>query len=210
MNMFRAEASRDVKNKSFVLIGDHANNVNTKNHVQNHPQKYSLVSTLSSKVCASLPPIHKTPRQAKYGITYPKKYPTPRTSDSPYQHIPMASSSHAFPPRSYNTNLGKLPDRSTAGAFGATTAAQQREAQRLERLERERLEKERSEREGQDQMNQLTEEQKEEVNEAVSERASERERETDPLPSLGARPFRLKASRGSSTKHTRHSFIHYI
>ena len=81
----------------------------------------------------------------------------------------MASSSvhPSFPPRSYNTNLGKLPDRSIAGAFGAsTTTAAQREAQRLER-ERERLEKERLEREGQDPMSQLTEEQREEINEAV-------------------------------------------
>lgn len=76
----------------------------------------------------------------------------------------MASSS--APLRPYSSALGKFPDRS-GGAFGApTTTAQQREAQRQER-ERERLEKERLDREGQDPMNQLTEEQKEEINEAV-------------------------------------------
>ena len=47
--------------------------------------------------------------------------------------------------------------------FGASTTAQQREAQRQER-ERERLEKERVEREEQ---NQLSEEQREEIREAV-------------------------------------------
>lgn len=47
--------------------------------------------------------------------------------------------------------------------FGASTTAQQREAQRAER-ERERLEKERMEREEQ---NQLSEEQREEIREAV-------------------------------------------
>lgn len=79
----------------------------------------------------------------------------------------MASSAHpSFPQRTFNTNLGKLPDRSTGGVFGTSTTAQQREAQRIER-ERERLEKERLEREGTGQMNQLTEEQKEEINEAV-------------------------------------------
>lgn len=71
----------------------------------------------------------------------------------------------SFPPRSFNA-LGKLPDRTAAGGFGAQMSAQQREAQRQER-ERERIEKERLERESQDQMNQLTEEQKEEINEAV-------------------------------------------
>ncbi|MCJ1410398.1 Calcium-binding component of the spindle pole body (SPB) half-bridge [Ptychographa xylographoides] len=76
----------------------------------------------------------------------------------------MASSSThpSFPQRPYNANLGKLPDRT---AFNTTSTAQQREAQRLER-ERERLEKERLEREGQDPMNQLSEEQREEINEA--------------------------------------------
>ena len=73
----------------------------------------------------------------------------------------MASSSAhpVFPQRSFNTNLGKLPDRSLGGAFGASTAAQQREAQRLER--------ERLDRQNQDPMSQLTEEQREEINEAV-------------------------------------------
>ena len=57
-------------------------------------------------------------------------------------------------------------------AFGASTAAQQRENQRLER-ERERAEKERQEREEQ---NQLTEEQREEIKEAVSHSFTTRER----------------------------------
>ena len=78
--------------------------------------------------------------------------------------VSMASSAHpAFPSRQYGTSLGKLPDRSMGTAFGASTAAQQRENQRLER-ERERAEKERLEREEQ---NQLTEEQREEIKEAV-------------------------------------------
>ncbi len=77
----------------------------------------------------------------------------------------MASSAHsAFPPRAYGTNqLGKLPDRSLAGAFGASTTQQAREAQRKE-SERERAEKERAERE---KLNGLTEEQREEIKEAV-------------------------------------------
>ena len=81
----------------------------------------------------------------------------------------MASSSAhpSLPLRPYSSALGKFPDRS-GGAFGAQTTAQQREAQRQER-ERERLEKERLDREGQDPMNQLTEEQKEEINEAVGQ-----------------------------------------
>ncbi|KAL9043513.1 MAG: hypothetical protein Q9214_003306 [Letrouitia sp. 1 TL-2023] len=75
----------------------------------------------------------------------------------------MASSAHpSFPSRSFGGNLGKLPDRSLGGTFGASTSQQQRENQRLER-ERERLEKERLEREEQ---NQLTEEQREEIKEA--------------------------------------------
>ena len=81
----------------------------------------------------------------------------------------MASSAAhpSFPSRPYGTNLGKLPDRTIGAAFGAsTTQQQQREAQRLER-ERERLEKERIEREGQNQLAELTEEQREEINEAV-------------------------------------------
>ena len=57
-------------------------------------------------------------------------------------------------------------------AFGASTAAQQRENQRLER-ERERAEKERLEREEQ---NQLTEEQREEIKEAVWYSRTDRER----------------------------------
>lgn len=74
----------------------------------------------------------------------------------------MASSAHSsFPLRS---GLGKGPDRPFTGAFGASTAQQQRDNQRLER-ERERLEKERIEREEQ---NQLTEEQRAEIQEAVS------------------------------------------
>lgn len=77
----------------------------------------------------------------------------------------MASSTHpSFPSRGYPSNLGKLPDRSLAPTFGASSTQQQRENARLER-ERERLEKERLEREEQ---NQLTEEQKEEIKEAVS------------------------------------------
>ena len=76
----------------------------------------------------------------------------------------MASSAHpSFPSRGYAGNLGKLPDRSTAPTFGASSTQQQRENARLER-ERERLEKERLEREEQ---NQLTEEQREEIKEAV-------------------------------------------
>lgn len=76
----------------------------------------------------------------------------------------MASSAHPiFPNRYPGTNLGKLPDRTVAPAFGASTAAQQREKQKLER-ERERAENERLEREEQ---NQLTEEQREEIKEAV-------------------------------------------
>lgn len=67
-----------------------------------------------------------------------------------------------FGPRS-----GHLAERSKAAAFGASTTAQQRENLRLDR-ERDRLEKERLEREGQEQINQLSEEQKEEVIEAVS------------------------------------------
>ena len=79
----------------------------------------------------------------------------------------MASSSHpVFPRQPFNQNLTKLPDRSLSTAFGATSTAQAREAQRLER-DRERQERERLEREGQDHMNQITEEQKEEINEAV-------------------------------------------
>lgn len=75
----------------------------------------------------------------------------------------MASSTHpAFPSRGYPGNLGKLPDRSMAPTFGASSTQQQRENARLER-ERERLEKERRE-----EQNQLTEEQKEEIKEAVS------------------------------------------
>ncbi|KAL9579378.1 MAG: hypothetical protein Q9212_005144 [Teloschistes hypoglaucus] len=75
----------------------------------------------------------------------------------------MASTAHpVFPSRSYGNNLGKLPDRSMAPAFGASSSQQQRENQRLER-ERERLEKERLEREEQ---NQLSEEQREEIREA--------------------------------------------
>lgn len=62
--------------------------------------------------------------------------------------------------------MGKLPDRTIGAAFGASTTQQQREAQRLER-ERERLEKERIERAGQNQLAELTEEQREEINEAV-------------------------------------------
>ena len=77
----------------------------------------------------------------------------------------MASAAHpSFPSRAYPGNLGKLPDRSMAPTFGASTTQQQRENARLER-ERERLEKERLEREEQ---NQLTEEQREEIKEAVS------------------------------------------
>ena len=57
-------------------------------------------------------------------------------------------------------------------AFGASTAAQQRENQRLER-ERERAEKERREREEQ---NQLTEEQREEIKEAVCISSTDRQR----------------------------------
>ena len=77
----------------------------------------------------------------------------------------MASSAHsAFPPRAYGTNqLGKLPDRSLGGAFGASTTQQARDAQRKE-SERERAEKERMERE---KLNALTEEQREEIKEAV-------------------------------------------
>ena len=80
----------------------------------------------------------------------------------------MASSTAhpSFPSRPYGTNLGKLPDRTIGAAFGASTTQQQREAQRLER-ERERVEKERIEREGQNQLAELTEEQREEINEAV-------------------------------------------
>ncbi|MCJ1481735.1 Calcium-binding component of the spindle pole body (SPB) half-bridge [Schaereria dolodes] len=80
----------------------------------------------------------------------------------------MASSSAhpTFPARPFSGALGKLPDRALAGAFGASTAQQQREAQRQER-ERERLEQERLERERRDPMSQLTEEQREEINEAV-------------------------------------------
>ena len=80
----------------------------------------------------------------------------------------MASSSAhpAFPRQSFNANLSKLPDRSLSTAFGAASTVQAREAQRIER-DRERQERERLEREGQDHMNQLTEEQKEEINEAV-------------------------------------------
>ena len=77
----------------------------------------------------------------------------------------MASSAHsAFPTRAYGTNqLGKLPDRSLGGAFGASTTQQARDAQRKE-SERERAEKERAERE---RLNALTEEQREEIKEAV-------------------------------------------
>jgi len=77
----------------------------------------------------------------------------------------MASSAAhpSFPSRPYgSTNLGKLPDRSIGAAFGASTTQQQREVQRQER-ERERLEKER---EGQNQLAELSEEQREEINEA--------------------------------------------
>ena len=80
----------------------------------------------------------------------------------------MASSSAhtAFSRQPFNSNLSKLPDRSLSNAFGATSTAQAREAQRIER-DRERQERERLEREGQGQMNDITEEQKEEINEAV-------------------------------------------
>ena len=60
---------------------------------------------------------------------------------------------------------GGLPDR--PAAFGMSSNAQQRESQRIDR-ERERLEKERLEREGQEQLEQLTQEQREEIDEAVS------------------------------------------
>lgn len=59
---------------------------------------------------------------------------------------------------------GSLPDRSTA--FGMSSNAQQREAQRVDR-ERERVEKEKLEREGQEQLEQLSQEQREEIDEAV-------------------------------------------
>ena len=75
----------------------------------------------------------------------------------------MASASF---PRAFNPQFGGgLPDRSKSAAFGAT---QPRDSQRQEReRERERLERERIEKEGQDNMERLTEEQKEEINEAV-------------------------------------------
>jgi len=80
----------------------------------------------------------------------------------------MASSTAhpSFPTRPYASNLGKLPDRTSGAAFGASTTQAHREAQRLER-ERERAERERLEREGQNQLAELTEEQREEINEAV-------------------------------------------
>ncbi|SLM39096.1 cell division control protein cdc31 [Lasallia pustulata] len=69
----------------------------------------------------------------------------------------MASSAAhpSFPSRPYGTSLGKLPDRTSGAAFGASTAQQQR-----------RVEKERIEREGQNHLAELTEEQREEINEA--------------------------------------------
>ncbi|KAI9722882.1 MAG: hypothetical protein M1812_001330 [Candelaria pacifica] len=77
----------------------------------------------------------------------------------------MASSSThpTFPSRPYASNLGKLPDRPTTSAFGASTTQQHRETQRLER---ERAERERIEREGQNVLSELSEEQREEINEA--------------------------------------------
>jgi hypothetical protein len=98
--------------------------------------------------------------------------PTPLPSLH-YRQSSMASSANPpFSHRGFNTNLGKLPERST---FGAPTTAQQ---QRLER-ERERLEKERLEREGPDSFNQLSDEQREEINEAVRR---------SPRPSLARKP----------------------
>jgi hypothetical protein len=103
----------------------------------------------------------------------------------------MASSnsqSHpAFPSRLYSTNIhgtGKLPDRSTALGFGASS--QTHSAREATRLERERQERERQEREraaaaqklqleqqagpSVGSMAQITDEQRDEINEAVSPR----------------------------------------
>ncbi|KAI9814648.1 MAG: Calcium-binding component of the spindle pole body (SPB) half-bridge [Pycnora praestabilis] len=79
----------------------------------------------------------------------------------------MASSSThpTLQTRPYSSTLGKLPDRTNVPAFGASTAQQQREAQRQER-ERERAERERIEREGQNGLAELSEEQREEIDEA--------------------------------------------
>ena len=76
------------------------------------------------------------------------------------------SSAHPVASRNYNAHQGSLADRSKGGAFGISTAAQQRENQRIDR-ERERLERERLEREAQDPMAELTEEQRDEINQAV-------------------------------------------
>ncbi|KAI4150148.1 MAG: hypothetical protein LQ340_004238, partial [Diploschistes diacapsis] len=58
-----------------------------------------------------------------------------------------------------------LPDRPTAFGMSTTTTQQQRDAQRADR-ERERLERERLERESASQLDQLTQEQREEIDEA--------------------------------------------
>ncbi|KAI9806604.1 MAG: hypothetical protein M1825_006061 [Sarcosagium campestre] len=72
----------------------------------------------------------------------------------------MASSAHpSFPPRgSYPATLGKLPDRGVG--FGTAARHQTHDAQRQER--------ERLQREGNQQLAELTEEQREEINEAFS------------------------------------------
>ncbi|KAI9842625.1 MAG: Calcium-binding component of the spindle pole body (SPB) half-bridge [Thelocarpon superellum] len=74
-------------------------------------------------------------------------------TSSAAQHAPFAT-------RPYPSALGKLPDR-TAG-FGASSGHPTREAQRLEK---ERAERERQEREN-NQLAELSEEQREEINEA--------------------------------------------
>ena len=82
----------------------------------------------------------------------------------------MASSSaHPTFPRNYSA-LGSLADRSKFGASATGGAQQQtqREGGRGTDRERERIERERLEREGQEHLNQLSEEQREEINEAVS------------------------------------------
>ena len=76
----------------------------------------------------------------------------------------MATQNPTFPSRaSYaGGNLGKLPDRS-AQPFGTSTSQQARESARLER-ERERQEQERR---AQEELDNLSEEQREEIREAV-------------------------------------------
>lgn len=104
------------------------------------------------------------------------------------QSMATSTSHQAFPSRPYTSALGggratggTTPYNTTtpfnvpqtnpggygAGASGATSTQQQREAQRLERERQERAERERREAEERGALESLSEEQREEINEAV-------------------------------------------